>query len=181
MVLRLADSWSNWNFEGAGKTRVPGKKPLGSRERTKNKLNAHLWRRRRNLNPDHIGGRRVLSPLCHPCALKTVVGCPWPIQRNLFGSTYVWFHLFTIIMLNDVYCFFLNFFLEFSIWPRKRSERYLKIFASLLSTVSKPPHAGTIFLNVTNKTLTFKSTLRRSDNPSRKSKEKNISIKGKTT
>ena len=26
-----------------------------------------------------------------------------PIQRNLFGSTYVWFHLFTIIILNDVY------------------------------------------------------------------------------
>ena len=104
-----------------------------------------------------------------------------PIQRNLFGSTYVWFHLFTIIILNDFYYFFLNLFLEFSLWSRKRSERYLKIFTSLLSTVSKPPHAGTIFLNVTNKTLTFKSTLRRSDNPGRKSKEKKISIKGKTT
>ena len=127
MVLRLADSWSNWNFEGAGKTREPGKKPLGSRERTNNKLNAHLWRRRRDLNPGHIGGRRVLSPLHHPCALKTINGCPWPIQRNLFGSTYVWFHLFMIIMLNDVYDFFLNLFLEFSLWPRKRSERYLKI------------------------------------------------------
>ena len=31
-------------------------------------VNTHiiLWRRRRDMNPGHIGGRRVLSPLCHP-------------------------------------------------------------------------------------------------------------------
>ena len=27
---------------------------------------AHIWRRRRDLNPGHIGGRRALSPLRHP-------------------------------------------------------------------------------------------------------------------
>ena len=34
------------------------------REPTTN--STHLWRRRRDLNPGHIGGRRALSPLRHP-------------------------------------------------------------------------------------------------------------------
>ena len=56
-------------FWAEEKTGVPGEKPLGARERTNNKLN-HIWRRRRDLNPaGHIGGRRVLSPLRHPCSL----------------------------------------------------------------------------------------------------------------
>ena len=44
MVLRLPDSWSNWNvgFRGEGKTGVPGEKPLGATDRTSNKLNPHM-------------------------------------------------------------------------------------------------------------------------------------------
>ena len=47
MVLRLPDSWSNWNlemlvFEERGKTGVPGEKPLGARERTNHKLNPNM-------------------------------------------------------------------------------------------------------------------------------------------
>ena len=47
MVLRLPDSWSNWNLEmfgfwGEGKTGVPGEKPFGARERTSNKINPHM-------------------------------------------------------------------------------------------------------------------------------------------
>ena len=47
MVLRLPDSWSNWNlemlvFEAEGKTGVPGENPLGAKERTNNKLNPHM-------------------------------------------------------------------------------------------------------------------------------------------
>ena len=34
------------------------------REPTTN--STHIWRRRRDLNPGHIGGRRALSPLRHP-------------------------------------------------------------------------------------------------------------------
>ena len=30
----------------------------------------HIWRRRRDLNPGHIGGRRVLSPLRYPFSLN---------------------------------------------------------------------------------------------------------------
>ena len=37
-----------------------------AREPTTN--STHIWRQRRELNPDHIGGRRVLSPKRHPCS-----------------------------------------------------------------------------------------------------------------
>ena len=30
----------------------------------------HIWRRRRDLNPGHIGGSRVLSPLHHQISFK---------------------------------------------------------------------------------------------------------------
>ena len=60
-------------FEEKGKTGVPGEKPLGASERTNNKLN-HKWRGRRGLNPGHIGGRQVLSPLRHPCSPRKISG-----------------------------------------------------------------------------------------------------------
>ena len=54
---------------GGGETGVPGEIRLEVKERTYNKLNppTHLWRRRQDWNLGHIGGRRVLSPPCHPC------------------------------------------------------------------------------------------------------------------
>ena len=59
-----------------GETGVPGEKPFGAEKRT-NKLNPHMTQRL-GLNPDHIGGRRVLSPMCHACSLndwiKSAVG-----------------------------------------------------------------------------------------------------------
>ena len=36
------------------------------REPTTN--STHIWHQRQDLNPDHIGGRRVPSPLRHPCS-----------------------------------------------------------------------------------------------------------------
>ena len=75
MVLRQPDSWSNWNleklvFEERGKPEYPDKNLLEQRrELTKN--STHIWRRRRDLNLGHIGGRRALSPLRHPLLPKT--------------------------------------------------------------------------------------------------------------
>ena len=72
MVLRLPDSWSNWNlemmvFEERGKPEYPEKNLLEQRrEPTTN--STHIWRRHWELNPGHIDGRRVLSPLRHPCS-----------------------------------------------------------------------------------------------------------------
>ena len=48
-------------FKERGKLEYPEKKPLGGRTRTNNKLNPHMTLRGR------IGGRRVLTPLRHPC------------------------------------------------------------------------------------------------------------------
>ena len=48
------------------------KKPLGAKERTTS-ISNHIWRRRRNLNLGHTGGRRVLSPLLHPCSRIVLV------------------------------------------------------------------------------------------------------------
>ena len=57
----VPDSWSNWNlkmlvFEERGKPEYPEKNLLEQgRESTTN--STHIWRRRRDLNPGHIGGR----------------------------------------------------------------------------------------------------------------------------
>ena len=76
-VSLSTDSWSNWNlgmlvFEERGKPEYPEKNLLEQgREPTTN--SNHMWRRRLDLNPGHIGGRRVLSPLCHPVLPKVKI------------------------------------------------------------------------------------------------------------
>ena len=64
------------------------------REPMYNKLNKYIWRRCQDSNPGHIGGRRVLSLLCHPsspcCHLYEVhSGLSEPIQ---------WYINFTLIV-----------------------------------------------------------------------------------
>ena len=53
---------SKIEFGREGKTGVPGKKPPEARERTNNNLNPQMEPERWDLNPRHIGGRKVLSP-----------------------------------------------------------------------------------------------------------------------
>ena len=72
MVLRLPDSWSNCNlevlvFEERGKPEYPGKN-LSEQRREPTTNSTQIWPRRQDLNPDHTDGRRVLSPLRHPCS-----------------------------------------------------------------------------------------------------------------
>ena len=79
MVLRLPDSWSNWNlemlvFEERGKPEYP-ENNLSEQRREPTTKSTHIWRRRRDLNPGHIGERRVLSPLCHPCSYLLLLLC----------------------------------------------------------------------------------------------------------
>ena len=63
-------SRSNWNlkvlvFEERRKLEYPEKNLLEQgREPATN--STHIWRRRQDSNPGHIGGRRALSPLRHP-------------------------------------------------------------------------------------------------------------------
>ena len=65
-------SRSNWNlkvlvFEERGKPEYP-EKNLSEQGREPTANSTHIWRRRRDLNPGHIGARRALSPLRHPCS-----------------------------------------------------------------------------------------------------------------
>ena len=72
MVLRLPDSWSNLEvlvFEERGKPEYP-EKNLSEQRREPTTNSTHIWRRRRDLNLGHIGGRRALSPLRHLRAPK---------------------------------------------------------------------------------------------------------------
>ena len=46
--------------------RTRKKKTLGARRELATS-STHLWRRAQDSNPGHIGGRRALKPLCHPC------------------------------------------------------------------------------------------------------------------
>ena len=74
MVLRLPDSLSNCNlemllFEERGKPEYP-EKNLSEQRREPTTNSTHIWRRHQDLNPGHIGGRRVLSPLHHPLLPK---------------------------------------------------------------------------------------------------------------
>ena len=82
MVLRLPDSWSNWNlemlvFEERGKPEYP-EKNLSEQRREPTTNSTHIWRRRRELNPGNFGGRRVLSPLRHPCSPAMYLYLPVP-------------------------------------------------------------------------------------------------------
>ena len=63
---------SNWNLEmlvfaEGGKPEYPEKNPR-SRDEKPTTNSTHVWRRDRESNPGHIGGKRVLSPLRHPCS-----------------------------------------------------------------------------------------------------------------
>ena len=66
-------------------TGVPGENlSVQSREPTNS---THIWRRVRESNPGHTGGRRVLSPLRHPC-IRFTKKTPW----FLFGDIYFTLH-----------------------------------------------------------------------------------------
>ena len=66
VVLRLPYSWSYWNlemlvFEERGKLEYL-EKNLSEQTREPTTNTTHIWRRRRDLNPGHIGGRPHYEP-----------------------------------------------------------------------------------------------------------------------
>ena len=76
------------DFCGRRKTGEPGEKPSEQgREPTTN--SAHMWRRVRESNPGHIGGRRVLSLLHHPCS---PYDCSTSHSWHRFGLQWWRFH-----------------------------------------------------------------------------------------
>ena len=51
-----------------GKNRSTRRKTSESHKKGPTTNSTHIWRPRQHWNPRHIGGRRVLSPLRHPCS-----------------------------------------------------------------------------------------------------------------
>ena len=81
MVLRLPDSWSNWNsemlvFGERGKLEYPEKNPLGAKERTNNRLNPHMASTPGFEPGPHWWGR-ALSPLRNPLLPKGLLADNW--------------------------------------------------------------------------------------------------------
>ena len=88
-------------FEERGKLENPEKNLLKQgREPTTN--STHIWRRVRESNPGHIGGRRVLSPLRHPCS-------PYFSKKLSLTSHFSQNSLLNIFEENtETWCFFLS-------------------------------------------------------------------------
>ena len=69
-------------FEERGKPEYP-EKNLSEQGREPTTNSTHIWRRYRDLNPGHIGGRRALSPMRHPLlptfpfSYHTLRMCSW--------------------------------------------------------------------------------------------------------
>ena len=77
--FQIESEFRNVDFWGGRKTGEPGEKPSEQGwEPTTN--STHIWCWVRELNPGHIGGRRALSPLLHPC---------YP-QDNLYRFYQLW-------------------------------------------------------------------------------------------
>ena len=78
-------SRSIWNlevlvFEKGGKPEYP-KKNLSEQRREPTTTSTRIWRRRRDLNPGHIGGGQGLSPLRHPRDYWTLSWKPSTISK----------------------------------------------------------------------------------------------------
>ena len=76
-------------FEERGKPEYP-EKNLSEQGREPTTNSTHIWRRRRDLNPGHIGGRRALSPLHHPCSPSRYYGqfslSPGKVNPRIFSK-----------------------------------------------------------------------------------------------
>ena len=75
-MFQIELEFGNVGFLGEGKTRVPGEKPLGAKERTNNKLKSHGVNAKISTWATTVGGRgggRVLSPLQVPCSASTLL------------------------------------------------------------------------------------------------------------
>ena len=83
-------------FWGEGKPEYP-EKNLSEQTREPTTNSTHIWRRRRELNPGHIAGRRALSPLGHPCSPEFFN--PGLVPIHWFTTTFSLFSLLPFLIL----------------------------------------------------------------------------------
>ena len=77
-------------FQKRGK---PEKNHSPEKRREPTTDSTHTCRRRRDLNPGHIGRRRVLSTLCHPLFWKLLALKLWQ-NTELRSAILFWFYMF---------------------------------------------------------------------------------------
>ena len=71
-------------FEERGKPEYP-EKNLSEQRREPTTNSTRIWRRHRDWNPGHIGGRRALSPLRHPLLpIQPTEFCSWVLGIRRF-------------------------------------------------------------------------------------------------
>ena len=83
-------------FWGDGKPEYP-EKNLSEQGREPTTNSTHIWRRRRELNPGHIGGRRALSPLRHRCSPEFCN--PGLVPIHWFTTAFLLFSLLPFLIL----------------------------------------------------------------------------------
>ena len=103
MVLHLLDFWSNWTLEmlvfvERGKPEYP-EKNLSEQRREPTTNSTHIWCEHQDSNPGHIGGKRVLSPPCHPCSASWIEGN----QKRAYFFFGVW-NAFSSIGVREIFC-----------------------------------------------------------------------------
>ena len=93
MALPSTVSRSNWNLEmlvfvEGGKPEYPEKNPPSRDKNQQQTQPTHdAERRDRESNPGHIGGRRVLSPLRHPCSHIYLIPSIYLIVELIFENS----------------------------------------------------------------------------------------------
>ena len=65
LILGRIVIWQCWFLRRGENRSVQRKKKPSEQRREPTTNSTHIWRPCWDLNPGHIGGRRVISPLCH--------------------------------------------------------------------------------------------------------------------
>ena len=117
---------SNWNlkvlaFKERGKPDYP-EKNLSEQGRVPTTNSTHIWRRRQDSNSGHIGARRVLSSLRHPCS---------PMINNLYSSFLPYVHIWDQKL--QLLCFMKHFSPSF----QSNLERALRNTANVWDNMSR--------------------------------------------
>ena len=79
--IGICNSWSFW-FLRRGENREYPEKNLSEQRRESTTNSTHIWRQRRELNPGHIGGRRVQSPMRFPRSPTNNRLCVLTVSHN---------------------------------------------------------------------------------------------------
>ena len=95
-AFQIELEFGNVGFWGEGKPEYP-EKNLSEQGREPSTNSTHIWCRRRELNPGHIGGRRALSPLRHPCSPEFCN--PGLVPIHWFTTTFLLFSLLPFLIL----------------------------------------------------------------------------------